>query len=215
MPNGCRGRRNDRGNAKTKERREPDYGPTLAAMSLAAKRSCVLVCLCDSSGGGNRLDRSSGSSGDRSTAFAVDLGLSAVTRDVAGLTAAVASLAGSVQWAAVRSRAVAGNVTKLAAGIALHGLSLAITGEVVGTTTLVASGRAALASETTTESSSVAAARSTSSTAHSWVGAVAGKVAGQTAAVAASAGASAAKAQSRAVSLDVSKTLAVVALLGF
>jgi hypothetical protein len=41
-------------------------------------------------------------------------------------------------------------VTELAAGIALHGLSLAITSKVVGTTTLVASGRARTTSETTT-----------------------------------------------------------------
>ena len=173
----------------------------------------VDTCLCDSSGGSDRLGRSSDGSGDRGTAVTVDLSLSAVAGDVAGLAAAVASLASSVEGTAVRSSAVARDVTELAAGVALHGLSLAVTGEVVGATTLVASRRTALTSEPTTEAS-VAATGSTSSTTHSWVGAVAGEMAGQTAAVAAPAGAGAAQAQSRAVSLDVSKTLAVVALLG-
>ncbi len=105
-------------------------------------------------------------------------------------------------------------LTQLAAGIALHGLGLAVAGKVVGTTTLVAGGRASAASETATEASSVAATGSTSSTTHSRVGAVAGEVAGDTTAVATSARAGSAQAQSWAVSLDVSKTLAVVALLG-
>ena len=127
---------------------------------------------------------------------------------VAGLSTLV------VDWAAVGSSAVTGDVTELATGVAFHGLSLAITGEVVGAAALVASCGTALASEASTETSK-ATTGSTSSTAHSWVGAVAGKVAGQTTAVAASAGAGTAQAQSGAVSLDVSKTLAVVALLGY
>lgn len=63
------------------------------------------------------------------------------------LTAAVASLASGVEGAAVRSGAVARDVAELAAGVALHGLSLAITGEVVGATALVAGSRARAASE--------------------------------------------------------------------
>ena len=108
-------------------------------------------------------------------------------------------------------------LTELAARIALHGLSLAIAGEVVGSTALVAGGRARAASEATpkTTSSLVSAARgSAGTTAHSWVGAVAGEMAREAAAVAASAGAGAAQAQRRAVSLHVSKTLAMIALLG-
>ena len=105
-------------------------------------------------------------------------------------------------------------LTELAAGVAFHGLSLAIAGKVVGSTALVAGGRASAASETAPEASSIAAAGSTSTTAHSWVGAVAGKMAGETAAVAASACTGSAQTQSRAVSLDVSEALAVVALLG-
>lgn len=160
--------------------------------------------------------------------------LRAVTRDVSSLTALVASLASSVERTAVRSSAVPRDVTELAAGIALHGLSLAITSKVVGTTTLVASGRARTTSETTT---AVATGEATtthgSTTAHSRtnrVGAGAllqsvmfhysdniitySKVTGLATVVAAAAGASAAQAEGRAVSLDVTKTLAVVALLG-
>lgn len=105
-------------------------------------------------------------------------------------------------------------LTQLAAGIALHGLGLAVAGKVVGSTTLVAGCRASAASEAATETSSVPSSGSTSAATHSRVGAVAGKVAGDTAAVAASACAGSAQAQSWAVSLDVPKTLAVVALLG-
>jgi len=133
---------------------------------------------------------------------------------VTGLAAAVASLTGSVQWATVGSSAVAGDVAKFAAGVALHGLGLAITGKVVGSTALVAGGRASAASEAATETSSVSATGSTGAATHSRVGAVAGKMASDTAAVAASAGAGSTQTQSWAVSLDVSETLAVVALLG-
>lgn len=104
-------------------------------------------------------------------------------------------------------------LTELAAGVAFHGLSLAIAGKVVGSTALVAGGRASAASETAPEAS-IAATGSTSTTAHSWVGAVAGKMAGEAAAVAASACTGSAQTQSRAVGLDVSEALAMVALLG-
>mgnify|MGYP006877416835 CR=1 FL=1 len=103
-------------------------------------------------------------------------------------------------------------LTELAAGVAFHSLSLAITGKVVGPTALVASGRASTASEAAPEASE-AATGSTSTATHSWAGAVASKMASETAAVAASARASPAQAQSWAVSLDVPETLAVVALL--
>ena len=105
-------------------------------------------------------------------------------------------------------------LTELAAGVAFHSLSLAITGKVVRSAALVASGRASAASETAPEASSVAAAGSTGAATHSWTGAVASKMASDTAAVAASACASPAQTQSRAVGLDMPKTLAVVALLG-
>lgn len=68
-----------------------------------------------------------------------------------GLATLVADLAGLAQRATVGGGAVTGNVTKLAAGVALHSLSLAVTGEVVGTTTLVAHGSAGEATKVTTE----------------------------------------------------------------
>ena len=83
--------------------------------------------------------------------LAVGVGLvGAVTRDVAGLAALVAGLAGSVERAAVGSGAITGDVAELAAGVALHGLSLAIAGEMVGSAALVAGGGTSTANEATT-----------------------------------------------------------------
>lgn len=76
--------------------------------------------------------------------------LRAVPRDVTSLAALVAGLASSVKGATVGSSAVPGDVAELAAGVALHSLSLAITGKVVGATALVASSGTGAASETTT-----------------------------------------------------------------
>jgi hypothetical protein len=97
----------------------------------------------------------------------------------------------------------------------LHCLGLAVTGKVVGATAFIASGRARTASEASPEATAESSTTrgTASSTTHSGVGAVAGQVASKTARVAASAGAGSAQAQSRAVSLDVSESLAVVALL--
>lgn len=83
------------------------------------------------------------------------------------LAASVAGLASSVERTAVRGGAVAGDVTELAAGIALHSLSLAIAGKVVGTTALVAGSRTGTASETTTRETAIAAAAHGGTTAHS------------------------------------------------
>lgn len=77
-------------------------------------------------------------------------GLGAVPADVASLTASVAGLACSVERTTVRGRAVTGDVTKLAASVALHGLSLAVTSEVVGATALVAAGSTATGEATAT-----------------------------------------------------------------
>ena len=92
-------------------------------------------------------------------------GLGAVTADVASLTAPVAGLSGSVERATVRGRAVTGDVTKLAASVALHGLSLAVASEVVGTTALVAAGSTATG-ETTAAASEATAEGSASTTAN-------------------------------------------------
>jgi hypothetical protein len=70
---------------------------------------------------------------------------------VAGLGALVADLAGGAEGPTVGGSAVPGDVAQLAAGVALHGLGLAVTGEVVGTTTLVAHGSAGEATKVTTE----------------------------------------------------------------
>jgi hypothetical protein len=75
--------------------------------------------------------------------------LRAVTGDVARFTALVASLTGGVKRTAVGGGAVPRDVTELSTSIALHGLSLAVTGKVVGATALVASRRASATSETT------------------------------------------------------------------
>ena len=180
--------------------------------------------------GDNGLDRDYSGNGDRhDTDIAVDLGLRAVAGDVASLTAAVARLAGCVEGAAVGGSAVTRDVawervssgrhrgvaahTELAASVALHGLSLAVAGKVVGASTLVAGGRARATSEATSEATE-ATARGGGAAAHGWARAVAGEMASHATAVAAAAGAGTAQAQSRAVSLDMSEALAVVALLG-
>lgn len=120
-------------------------------------------CLSNRGNGGN-----GGSSETRATVasvqvvllnLAVGVGLvGAVTRDVAGLAALVAGLAGSVERTAVGSGAIAGDVTELAAGVALHGLSLAVAGKVVRATALVAGSGASTASEATTAETAEAAA---------------------------------------------------------
>jgi hypothetical protein len=172
---------------------------------------------------GNRGDGSDGCGDSVDIDLGVDLAggvlLRAVAGDVASLTALVASLASRVERATVGSSAVAGDVAELAAGVALHGLSLAITSEVVGAAALVAGGRARAAGESATAAKATVAAAGNGSTAtHGTgadrVGAGAGQMAGLAAVVASTAGTGAAQAQGRAVGLDVAKTLAVVALLG-
>lgn len=174
---------------------------------------------------GDRSDRSHGSCDVVDVNLGVDLAtgslLWAVTGDVTSLTTLVASLSSGVQGATVGGGAVAGNVTELATRVALHGLSLAIAGKVVRTTALVASSRARTAGETTTAAigtrvATAAGDGSTSaqSTGTNGVGAGASQVAGLAAVIAASTGASSTEPQSWAVSLDVAKTLTVVALLG-
>lgn len=164
--------------------------------------------------------------------------MSAVPADVASLTAPVAGLASGVERAAVRSRAVTGDVTELAASVALHGLSLAVASEVVRATALVAAGSAATG-EATAAAGKATSEGSTSTTANGGNGSgtgsraapllscqslwltgfkhgisTYGKVARLAARVAATVGGTTADAEGRAVSLDVAKTLAVVALLG-
>ena len=146
-------------------------------LSNSRSRSSGLNWSSGSSGGG----RSSSSRSRSSRRVTVHLCLRAITGDVASFTATVAGLACRIKacWTSIRSGAVAGNMTKLAAGIALHGLGLAIASEVIRTTALVASSCASSASEASSEAS-VSTTRGTCSTAHSRVRAVAGKVTGET-----------------------------------
>jgi hypothetical protein len=158
---------------------------------------------------------------------------------VASLTTPVASLASSVEWASIRGRAVTRDVTELAASVALHGLSLAIASEVVRATALVAAGSATTGEATAATGKATSEGRASSTATDrshgSGTGSRAaplfivsvyvvreckdeeltyGKVARLAARVAATVGSTTADAEGRAVSLNVTKTLAVVALLG-
>lgn len=91
-----------------------------------------------------------------------------------GLGALVADLAGGAEGTAVGGSAVTGDVAQLAAGVALHGLGLAVTGKVVGATTLVAgrgAGETAKAAAAALEAT--AGSGGTASTGGSGAGAVA------------------------------------------
>lgn len=110
----------------------------------------------DGGGGVGCLDGQGSSSGiiwsSNRCRLSVNLGLLvAFAGDMASLAAAVTSLAGSVERATVRGSALARDVTKLTASIALHGLSLAIARKVVGATALVAGSRTRATSEATAE----------------------------------------------------------------
>lgn len=133
---------------------------------------------------------------------------------MAGLAALVAGLASSVERAAIWSGTVTADVAELAACEALQGLGLAVSGEVVALTALVAGGWArALESSTWSKASLESATRSENTTANSWWrSAVAGEMALETTGVAAAGGSGEAKGW--AVGLDMSNTRARVALLG-
>lgn len=82
---------------------------------------------------------------------AVGLHLRTVLGDVANLTASIAGLASfAVQRAAIWCGAVAGDVSKLATGIAFHCLGLAIAGVMVWSAAFVASCSARDTTEATT-----------------------------------------------------------------
>lgn len=145
--------------------------------------------------------------------------LRAITRYVTGLSTLIAGLAGSVEGAAVGSRAITGNVAEFATGVALHRLSLTIAGEMVGTAALVAGSGARAASETATAkiAAGIAAAPHGGATTHGsgadGIGASTSQMAGLAAVVTAPGSGVTGQAQSRAVSLNVTKALAVIALL--
>jgi hypothetical protein len=147
----------------------------------------------------------------------------AVTGDVTALLASVAGLASGAQWSTVWSSTISAyiesaqhlgwgfdiltQVTVLSAGVALDSLSLAVSGEVVDLTALVAGKRTWATSETTTWSkSTVSTAWSETTTTSTWnwtstgwSWAVACEMAGQTARVASATGTGTAKTESWAV----------------
>lgn len=121
-------------------------------------------CRVRSSLSGNRSSSHSIGSGNRCR-LAVGFGLLvALAGNVTSLATAVASLAGSVEWATIGSSALARDVTKLTTSVALHGLSLAVASEVVRATALVASGRTSTASSETAAESTEATTRTRSTT---------------------------------------------------
>lgn len=98
----------------------------------------------------------------------LSLSLRAVSADVANLTASVAGLTRCVQRTTIRCSAVSGDVSKLAASIAFHGLSLTVAREVIRSTTLVAR-RRTISSKTTAHATTIASScGSAGSTACRW-----------------------------------------------
>lgn len=93
-----------------------------------------------------------------------DLSLGALAADVSGLTASVAGLASRIERTAVRGLAVTRDVAKFSAGVAFHGLSLAVTCKVVRATALVAAGTGTTL-EATTEAAEAASCGHASATA--------------------------------------------------
>jgi hypothetical protein len=196
-----------------------DRLPTHAADTVGGEilRDRASRSLSNGSNGGNRRSLDVVQVDDLLRNLASGSLLRAVAGDVASLSALVASLASRVERAAVGSSAVARDVAQLTTRVALHGLSLTVASKVVGAAALVAGGWTRTASETATAiASDEAAATHGHATAHgaNRVGASASKMAWLAAVVAATAGSGATQTKGRAVSLDMAKTLAVVALLG-
>ena len=101
---------------------------------------------------------------------AFGLRLRAIAADMSGFTASIAGLTCLVQRSTVRSLAVTADMSKLAASIALHGLCLAITSEMVGSAALVAHCCAIVANKTSAKATSVASSWRSTSAASSWCG---------------------------------------------
>ncbi|KAI0420719.1 hypothetical protein F5X98DRAFT_15770 [Xylaria grammica] len=143
--------------------------------------------------------------------------LRAISRDMAGLAALVAGLTGRVEGAAIRGGAIARDVAKLATGIAFHSLGLAVPGEMVGATALVAGRMARATGETTASITTKTATSGRRTTTHvntGRAGASPCKMARLPTVVAAAVSAGGAtQAEGRAISLNMAQSLAVVALL--
>lgn len=156
-------------------------------------------CLCDSGSRSSRRNRGSlcaslgggggggaGSRGSRSSSggrlsrlLGSGLVVGAVPGDVTSLGTLVADLASRAQGATIGGGAVTRDVAKLAASVALHSLSLTVTGEVVRATALIASGSARITTVSATEATVISTTRGTdtAASARSRSRAVASKVA--------------------------------------
>lgn len=163
-------------------------------------------CICGGGGGGS----GGGGGGGTGVVIAGSRILGAVSADVPSLTATIASFPSGVQWSTVRGSAIAANVAQLPAGIALHSLSLAIPSVVARSTALVASSRSwcrrvpsnAVASVEPTALEPLVSR------------AVTGEMARLAARVTSAACSSTVDTKSWAVRLNVTESLAMVALLG-
>lgn len=134
---------------------------------------------------------------------------------MAGLTTLVAGLTRSVQRAAIGGGTISRDVAELAAGIAFHGLCLAIAGKVVRATALVAGSRSGATGESSTgrETSVATTGDGGSTSTHtdtdtdtdtSGVRARSGQVARLAAVIAAPVSSGAAQTESRAIGLNMS-----------
>ena len=94
--------------------------------------------------------------------------LRAVARNVTCLATTVTGLSGGVEWSTIGCGAVARDVTEFAASIALHGLRLTVTSEMIGSSALVAGSRARSThiAASSTIATSVAATSHWGTTAH-------------------------------------------------
>lgn len=143
--------------------------------------------------------------------------LRAITRNMASLATPIAGLSSSTQRAAIRGIAVATNMTELTTGIALHCLSLAVSGKMIGTSTLIAGSRACPTETTATEGRATKATTSdgtsASNPAQNIGRTVPCKMAHITARVATTTVDSTRQPQSRTISLNMAQALAMITLL--
>lgn len=143
----------------------------------------VVECSCDGRSSHDRLDLGEGIC---VLSLTSSLCRGAVTRNMTGLAATIADLAGCIEGSAVWSCTITGYVTlerlarpaetgreladKLAACIAFHGLSLAVSRIMIGPSTFVARCWAWATDETTSKSSTKAASTHHSTTAQANTG---------------------------------------------
>ncbi|KAI0155379.1 hypothetical protein GGR52DRAFT_201218 [Hypoxylon sp. FL1284] len=121
---------------------------------------------------GYRGDSRGGRNFNLSWDFAVGSLLRAVAGYVTGLAALVAGLADRVERTTVGCRAVSGYVAQFPAGVAFHGLCLAVARKVVRPAALVARSRPGATGKAAPAEAGVSAARDGSAAAHRYAGRV-------------------------------------------